>query len=312
VAVDSKDNVIYVNHRFEELHPDYSEKTKKIIYKKIKDEFEANRDLSIDENFYHIIAKELLQDGEKQGTIFVMHDVTEAHRHMELINSYNEQLEKEVVNKTVHIREIQDKMILGMADMVENRDFSTGGHIKRTSDVIKCLVDEMRKDNTLNLSDKFYECLIKAAPMHDLGKIAVDDDILRKPGRFTEEEYDEMKTHAEKGARIVRQLLEGVEDPYFAQIAENVAHYHHERFDGNGYPEGLKGDKIPLEARIMTIADVYDALVSKRCYKESMPYDKAAAIIEEGMGSQFDKSLFAYFQGCRAKLEAYYEGIKES
>ena len=132
--------------------------------------------------------------------------------------------------------------------------------------------------------------MIKAAPMHDLGKIAVDDAILRKPGRFTPEEFEKMKAHAAEGARIVHEILKGTDDEDFQRIAENVAHYHHERWDGSGYPDGLKGEEIPLEARIMAIADVYDALVSKRVYKESMSFEKADAIIMEGMGTQFDKA----------------------
>ena len=145
--------------------------------------------------------------------------------------------------------------------------------------------------------------------MHDLGKIAVDDDILRKPGRFTPGEYDQMKRHAAEGARIVHEILEGTEDEDFRRIAENVAHYHHERWDGSGYPEGLRGEEIPLEARIMAVADVYDALVSKRVYKDSMPFDKADAIILSGMGTQFDPALQPFYAAARPKLEAYYSGI---
>ena len=142
--------------------------------------------------------------------------------------------------------------------------------------------------------------------MHDLGKIAVDDAILRKPGRFTPEEFEQMKKHAAEGARIVDQILKDTDDDEFHRIAVNVAHYHHERWDGSGYPEKLAGEQIPLEARIMAIADVYDALVSKRVYKESMPFDKADEIIMEGMGSQFDPGLKECYCAARPKLEEYY------
>ena len=145
--------------------------------------------------------------------------------------------------------------------------------------------------------------------MHDLGKIAVDDAILRKPGRFTPEEFEVMKTHAAEGARIVHEILSGTDDYEFHIIAENVAHYHHERWDGSGYPEGLSGEDIPLEARIMAIADVYDALVSKRVYKEAMSFEKADSIIMEGMGSQFDKSLEPYYLRARQHLERYYREL---
>ncbi|MBP5792146.1 MAG: HD domain-containing protein, partial [Spirochaetaceae bacterium] len=196
--------------------------------------------------------------------------------------------------------------------MVESRDNSTGGHIKRTSDVVRFLVEEIQQDKSgdaLNLSEEFCHNLIKAAPMHDLGKIAVDDAVLRKPGRFTAEEFEIMKTHAKEGARIVHEILKETDDQAFHLLAENVAHYHHERWDGSGYPEGLKGEEIPLEARIMAIADVYDALVSKRVYKESMSFEKADSIMMESFGKHFDKQLEKYYVTARPKLEAYYETV---
>ena len=220
--------------------------------------------------------------------------------------NYNEELQKEVAAKTERIVELHDRLIIGMATMVESRDNSTGGHIRRTSAGVRILTDAIRGDGSLRLPDGFCEKLIKAAPMHDLGKIAVDDSILRKPGRFTPEEYDQMKTHAAEGARIVREILADTDDKEFRRIAENAAHYHHERFDGSGYPDGLKGEEIPLEARIMAIADVYDALVSKRVYKESYSFEKADEIILEGMGTQFDPMLEKYYAAARPKLEEYY------
>ena len=146
--------------------------------------------------------------------------------------------------------------------------------------------------------------------MHDLGKIAVDDAILRKPGKLTDEEYAIMKSHAAEGAKIVHEILKDTEDTEFHLIAENVAHYHHERYDGSGYPDGLKGDDIPIEARITAIADVYDVLVSKRVYKEKVSFSDASQIILDGMGTQFDKRLEPYFVKARPKLEAYYSSIE--
>ena len=119
-----------------------------------------------------------------------------------------------------------------------------------------------------------------------------------------------MKTHAAEGARIVHEILKETDDDAFHQLAENVAHYHHERWDGSGYPDGLKGEAIPLEARIMAVADVYDALVSKRVYKEKMTFEKADAIIREGMGSQFDPTLEPVYLAARPKLEAYYSSLE--
>lgn len=245
-----------------------------------------------------------------RGYQFFISDDTANQQYIELIKNYNNQLEEEVKKKTTSIIEMHDKLVLGMATMVEGRDNSTGGHIKRTSDCVRILIDEMRKDPNLKLSESFCKCVIKAAPMHDLGKITIDDAILRKPGKFTPEEFAVMKTHAEQGARIVKQILEGTDDKEFYQIAVNVAHYHHERWDGSGYPKGLKGEEIPYEARIMAIADVYDALVSKRVYKERMSFETANAIIMDGMGKHFDKSLEPYYAKAREKLESYYENLE--
>lgn len=254
-----------------------------------------------------------LYDGRtKRGYQIVISDETQQQQYIDLLNDYSTDLEHEVAAKTRHIQEIQDKMILGIADIVESRDNSTGGHIKRTSHVVNILIQEMKKDSSLKLSNRFYENVIKAAPMHDLGKIAIDDDILRKPGKFTPEEFEQMKMHAAKGAEIVRKALEGINDKAFQEIAENIAHYHHERWDGSGYPLQLQGENIPLEARIMAIADVYDALVSKRCYKDSMSFDAAYDIIQQGMGTQFDANLNKYFINCRQALETFYKEYNEA
>lgn len=252
-----------------------------------------------------------LSDGKRRrGYQFFIHDDTANQQYISLLSSYNTDLKNMVAKKTEHIMEMHNKLILGMATMVESRDNSTGGHIRRTSEVVRILIEEMKADEAFLLSDSFCNKIVKAAPMHDLGKIAVDDAVLRKPGRFTDEEYEKMKVHAAEGARIVHTILEGTDDEEFHIIAENVAHYHHERWDGSGYPEGLSGEDIPIEARIMAIADVYDALVSKRVYKEKMSFEKADEIIMEGMGKHFDKSLEPFYVKARPKLEKYYSGLE--
>ena len=252
-----------------------------------------------------------LSDGRhKRGYQLHVTDDTKNQRYIELLGKYNSDLKAEVAKKTAHIVEMHDNLILSMAMMVESRDNSTGGHIRRTSACVRILIDEMRKDTAFSMDDTFCRNLIKAAPMHDLGKIAVDDAVLRKPGRFTDEEFAVMKTHAAEGARIVHEILKGTDDEAFRLLAENVAHYHHERWDGSGYPDGLRGEEIPLEARIMAIADVYDALVSKRVYKERMSFEKANSIIMEGMGRHFDKRLEPYYIAARPALERYYTELE--
>lgn len=262
-----------------------------------------------DDRIYQVDVNYLYDGPHKKGYQLFITDDTQDQKYIALIDQYNERLQQEVQLKTRNIIDMHNKLVLGMASMVESRDNSTGGHIKRTSDTIAILIAEIKADNKLNLSEKFCEDLIKAAPMHDLGKIAVDDAILRKPGRFEEVEFEKMKCHAKEGARIVHEILEGTDDIEFHILAENVAHYHHERWDGSGYPEGLKGTEIPIEARIMAIVDVYDALVSKRCYKEKMSFAEADRIIMNGMGTQFDKELEPYYVKARPQLEAYYASL---
>ena len=266
-----------------------------------------SEDNPVEDRIYSVNVRYLSNGRKNCGYQILFNDDTQNQKYISLLDRYNSDLQADVEAKTARIVAMHDRLILGMATMVESRDNSTGGHIRRTSEGVRILIGEIRKDKSLNLSDEFCSDIIKAAPMHDLGKITVDDAVLRKPGRYTPEEYDIMKTHAAEGAKIVHSILEDTDDEEFRRIAENVAHYHHERVDGSGYPDGLKGDEIPLEARIMAIADVYDALVSKRVYKESYSFEKANSIIMEGMGTQFDEKLKPYYEAARPQLEAYYK-----
>lgn len=238
--------------------------------------------------------------------LFRIEDETKLQRYIQKLDTHNTKLKDVIKDNDRHIHAIQEQMIVGMAKMVESRDSNTGGHIMRSSGVVAILVEELAKDSGFGRTKEFYNALIAAAPMHDLGKIAIDDKILRKSSSFTPEEFEVMKTHAEKGAAIVENLLSEIEEPYFVEIAKNVACFHHERFDGSGYPYGLFGANIPFEARVMAVADVYDALVSKRCYKEQMSFEEAYDLIMNSMGTHFDPRLKPAFVACREKLEHYY------
>ena len=290
-----------------ELNTEIIEKIRNYIIDPKRNSFVKN----FRKQIYQVDISRLFDGRNNRGYILYMQDDTKNRKYISLLNKFNDKLKTEVSEKTKHIVEMHDNLIIGMATMVESRDNSTGGHIKRTSEVVKILIDEIQNSsnkNNLHLSEKFCSNLIKAAPMHDLGKIAVDDAVLRKPGRFTAEEFEKMKIHAAEGARIVHEILKDT-DQAFGILAENVAHYHHERWDGSGYPEGLKGEEIPLEARIMAIADVYDALVSKRVYKESMSFEKANNIMMESFGKHFDDKLKKYYIAARSKLEEYYSNL---
>lgn len=240
-------------------------------------------------------------------------DRTIEKKYYQTIEDYNGKLEEEVAEKTEHIMHMKDMLILGMADMVESRDQNTGGHIKRTSAVVNVFAARLRQDHEqFHFEKEFLKQVEKAAPMHDLGKIAIDDVVLRKPGKYTDEEYAQMKRHPAEGAKIVENILHGVEDDSFVQVAKNIALYHHEKWDGKGYPTGLSGTDIPVEARIMALADVFDALVSKRCYKDAFTYDKAFSIIEESLGEHFDPELGKAFIACRPQLEELYDSWSDN
>ena len=196
----------------------------------------------------------------------------------------------------LRVEKIQQSIISSLATVVEERDSNTGGHIQRTGDYVRALVEAMKKlPRYAHLPEQFFRNVVLAAPMHDIGKIRIPDAILNKPGKLTEEEFSVMKKHAAYGEEIIQRTMKDVEEKEYFTIACNIARYHHERYDGKGYPSGLQGENIPLEARIMALADVYDALVSERVYKKAFPREKAREIIQEGAGTQFDPELVPVF-----------------
>ena len=263
-----------------------------------------------EKTFAYEVAPIRFRNGPTQGYLIDIRDATEETRNMEILADFNARLNQEVDEKTRNVETMQEKLVLSLADMVENRDSNTGGHIKRTSDVVRILVEDIQLNQYFRLSDALAKDLVRTAPMHDLGKVSIDSSILNKPGRLTPEEYDIMKTHSTISGQMVKILLNGMEEEHLVRTAYHVARYHHERWDGKGYPEGLVGEMIPLEARIMAVADVYDALVSKRVYKAPMSYDKAAQIMVEGMGTQFDPNMHVVFLSCRSRLERYYSAAQ--
>lgn len=245
-----------------------------------------------------------------KGFLFEISDDTDNRHYLEFVNNYNETLNKAIKSQTENIRAIQSKVVLGLADMIESRDENTGSHVKRTSDIINILVDVMTENGIGSINCILADDIIRAAPMHDLGKISIDNSILNKPARLTDEEFAVMRTHPVKSGEIVHAILKDVEESHFISVAYNIARYHHERWDGKGYPEGLSGEAIPLEARIMAVADVYDALVSERCYKEPMNFKQAYTVMMANMGTQFDPMMDTVFVLACPQLEAYYKGLK--
>jgi HD-GYP domain-containing protein (c-di-GMP phosphodiesterase class II) len=181
--------------------------------------------------------------------------------------------------------------------MVENRDSDTGEHIQKTALYVQIIVEGLKNKGYYaeKITPKFISDVVRSAPLHDIGKINIPDGILNKPGKLTEEEFEIMKTHTTAGKKIMENAISTVEGENYLKEARNMAAYHHERWDGKGYPEGLHGEVIPLSARIMAVADVFDALTSPRVYKPAFPLEKALGIITEEAGKQFDPKCVEVF-----------------
>lgn len=203
-------------------------------------------------------------------------------------------VQEEIIAKT----QMQNGVIEHLADIIESRDIETGEHIKRTKKYVTILVNKMRNEEQYKdfLTPKMCDNIIAAAPLHDIGKIAVSDLILCKPGKLTDEEFDKMKIHTVKGGEIINNILNELGDKEFLNVAYDIAISHHEKWNGRGYPYGKKEEEIPLPGRIMAIADVFDALVAKRVYKDPMPVDKAIGIIIGDAGTHFDPNIVEVFK----------------
>jgi len=212
----------------------------------------------------------------------------------DFLRDKNEYLEQEVQRRTRELGAIQDVTIHAMASLAETRDNETGNHIRRTQHYVKLLAEHLREHPRFRafLHPDTIKLLFKSAPLHDIGKIGIPDRILLKPGRFEPEEFEIMKTHTTLGRDAIAHAEQQLGmDVDFLRLAKEIAYSHQEKWDGSGYPEGLAGDAIPISARLMAVADVYDALISRRVYKEGMPHEKAVQIIAEGRGSHFDPDV---------------------
>ncbi len=229
------------------------------------------------------------------------------------IEEYRKDLEGVVRRQTARIEKIQREIIISLANMIESRDGSTGQHVKRTSRYVEMIIEQLNKRELFagRIDEAFIYNLVKAAPMHDIGKIKIPDQVLQKPGKLTEEEFEIMKQHSPEGGKIIHMIMEKIEEKDYIEVAYNVATFHHEKWNGRGYPDGLAGEAIPLEARIMAVADVFDALVSKRCYKDAMSLDKAFDIIEESKGEHFDPQIAQLFLDLRPQIEEYLEAAEQ-
>ena len=216
----------------------------------------------------------------------------------DFLRDKNDYLESEVVRRTREVQVIQDVTIMAMASLAETRDNETGNHIRRTQNYIRALAKKLQANPKFSkfLDDETIELLYKSAPLHDIGKVGIPDAILLKPAKLTEEEFEIMKTHTTLGRDTILAAEKLIDAPNtFLKLAREIAYSHQEKFDGSGYPQQLAGDDIPVSARLMAIADVYDALISKRVYKPSFEHGEAVTIIRKGRGLHFDPDMVSAF-----------------
>jgi putative two-component system response regulator len=206
------------------------------------------------------------------------------------LKNYSDSLEHMVAEKTAEATKTLDSALQGLANTIEHRDLESGQHVKRTQLFVKALIDYLIETESVYAEELIQlqpDVIMKSMALHDVGKIAIPDKILLKPGKLDPDEYEKMKTHTTRGKEIIDELGD-VGSSLYLKHCEDISYGHHERWDGMGYPRKLKGTEIPLTARLAALVDVYDALVCTRVYKAPMPFEKALEIIAEGRGTQFD------------------------
>jgi len=233
----------------------------------------------------------------------------------DFLRDQNEFLEQEVQRRTRELAAIQDVTIIAMASLAETRDNETGNHIRRTQHYVSALAEHLHQHPRFatDLDEETRQLLLKSAPLHDIGKVGIPDHILLKPGKLTAEEFELMKTHTTLGLDALEKAEErlGMNVP-FLRLAKQIAYGHHEKWDGTGYPQGLAGDAIPLSARLMAVADVYDALISKRVYKPAMSHAVAAEYIQSQRGLHFDPDIVDAFVTLQDEFRRIAERFNDS
>lgn len=313
IVLDYDNQITYTNDRAQHLlmfaaktHPDPLD----FIREQIKAGeliFVTTRDASTHHEVYEKCVyegslREIYHDDIKHGSMIILTEITDRYY-------YTERLQTDVARKTKKVIAMQRSLIGSFATIIEARDGVTGLHIKNTGNFVNVLTQAMLKDARFSsqMTNEYAEMVTDAAHLHDIGKISIPDSILQKKGKLTDEEFAIMKMHPAEGARILDETLKGVESDEYFQIAHDMALYHHEKYDGTGYPDGLSGDSIPLSARIMAVADVYDALRSTRHYKEGFSKEKSIAILKESRGTHFDPVITDIFLTHIEEIENVFE-----
>ena len=229
-----------------------------------------------------------------------------ASQRQELIN-FNKNLQEMVNARTKTVVELKDAYLQTMAELVEARDYITGGHIERTQFYLSILIDALQKNNLYQEERSAWdtELIIHSAQLHDIGKIAIRDSILQKPGSLTNEEFEEIKTHVPVGEKVIEKIKQNTSEQEFLEQARILVATHHEKWDGSGYPRGLKGEQIPLQGRLMAIADVYDALNSNRPYRKALGHKEVVDIIMKSSGKHFEPALVDIFLSVSDKFSEF-------
>lgn len=284
---DKDDRLAYKNKLAEQLSRDSN------VMEHIMDSNRKTATLLSQDRTYSVFRNSMDANGSYLGQSVELTDITDAH-------NYQTRLEHDIRERTEELEAIQRQIIGSFANIVEARSYETGEHIKRTSDFARQIAEALVKRGkyTEILTKEYIDLLVSAMPLHDIGKISVPDDILLKPGKLTPEEFEIMKTHSQNGARIIENTIRGLESDAYLNMAVNIARFHHERWDGTGYPCRLKGTDIPLEARIAAVADCFDAIMSKRCYKDPVDRPDAVRIMLSESGTHFEPELVDALVSC--------------
>ena len=230
-----------------------------------------------------------------------------------VIHGFEKEIHGMSEERVRNLAAMRDAMMFTLADLVESRDQNTGEHIRKTASYVRIILEELKKEGEFvdTINDAYIENVVRSAPLHDIGKIKVPDAILNKPGKLTADEFTVMKRHAAAGGEVISHILDIVPDSEYLGEAKAIAAHHHEKWDGEGYPDGLSGDDIPLSARVMAVADVFDALVSERPYKKGFSVEKAFSIIREESGTHFDPKIVNAFLAAKDAVIAVERKFRE-
>jgi len=302
VVLDSEGEVVYCNQvameTFDELNGEGKDKFVSEIMRAEAKEF------SYGGKDYEWDSRGVYNGKRFEGLALCISDISYLKSDNRMLASKVDEQTRQIREQSRKLAEAQQQIIISMAELIDSRG-QGGEHFKRTSAIVALLARtlQVRGYFSNTLTDSYIDRLTKATPLYDVGKIVVPDTILNKPGRFTKEEFEVMKSHANEGGRIVRSTLHRLEDKKFIDMAYDIATYHHEKYNGTGYPSGIAGEAIPVSARIIAIADVFDELISERSYKTSVPLAKAFKMIEAGKGTHFDPVVTDVFISLRSRIE---------